>query len=371
MSSLLRFEQLCIILESNYNAAMRDSFLHILICRTDNIGDVVLTLPLAGYLKRRYPGATIDFLCRGYAAPVVRQCRFVDRVIEVETLDDPQAFFAASGIDTVLFVFPDRRLARAAQRAGIRNRVGTSHRLYHWINCNKLAHFSRVHSELHEAQLNFALLRPLGIRFTPALDDIPALFGLSAPRLEQVDALLAPYDFNLILHPKSNGNGREWPLAHYAALARLLQDDPAIRIWITGSAAEGALLQEAGAALLEAPNVGNLCGRFDLAGLSALIGAADGLVASGTGPLHIAAALGGPALGLFPPIKPIDPARWGALGARARSLCATRACGHCKDSAACRCMDAITPAQVAAVVREWQAAKLAGAGVRAAGTGAP
>ena len=91
-------------------------FSHVLICRTDNIGDVVLTLPLAGFLKREYPGVRIDFLCRAYAAPVVRQCRFVDQVIALETLADRQAYFAASGVDTVIFAYPDRRLAQAAKR---------------------------------------------------------------------------------------------------------------------------------------------------------------------------------------------------------------------------------------------------------------
>jgi ADP-heptose:LPS heptosyltransferase len=51
---------------------------HLLICRTDNIGDVVLTLPVAGYLKQRFPGIRIGFLCRSYAAPLVRCCDAVD-----------------------------------------------------------------------------------------------------------------------------------------------------------------------------------------------------------------------------------------------------------------------------------------------------
>ncbi len=328
---------------------------HILICRTDNIGDVVLTLPLAGYLKQRMPGVRIDFACRAYAAPVVRQCRFIDRVIGLEPGDDPAALMRGAPYDTVIFAFPDRRLARAARRAGIANRVGTSHRLYHWIECNRLAHFSRVRSPLHEAQLNFALLRPLGIDHTPELVELAALFGVSAPSLPAVAALRAQAPFNVILHPKSNGNGREWPLTHYTALARLLQAVPEIRLWITGSAAEGSLLAREAAALLAMPNVLNLCGQFDLEGLCALIGAADGLVASGTGPLHMAAALGRPTLGLFPPIKPIDPGRWGALGVQAQSLCAPAACLTCTGSGQCACMDAISAEQVAAHVLAWHA----------------
>jgi ADP-heptose:LPS heptosyltransferase len=335
---------------------MRIHLSNILICRSDNIGDVVLTLPLAGYLKRHFPGVRISFLCRSYAAPVVQQCRFVDQVIALESLDDPVRHFAQAGYDAVIFAYPDRRLAQAARRAGVPHRVGTSHRLQHWVNCNRLAHFSRTRSPLHEAQLNFALLRPLGIACSPALEDIPALYGLNAPQRPDVAALRARAPFNLILHTKSNGNGREWPLERYTELARLLQAEPDIHLWLTGSAAEGALLAREAGALLALPNVLDLCGQFDLAGLVALIGAADGLIASGTGPLHVSAALGRPTLGLFPPTRPIDPARWGALGSRARSLCAATPCASCSGPGACACMYAISARQVADVVLEWHAA---------------
>ena len=331
------------------------SLARILICRTDNIGDVVLTLPLAGYLKQLLPGVQIDFLCRAYAAPVVRQCRFIDQVLAIEAQPDPQRMFADGGYDTVIFAFPNRRLAQAARRARVANRVGTSHRLYHWLSCNRLAHFSRVRSPLHEAQLNFELLRPLGIDHIPALDEIAALYGLAAPHLPEADALRELAEFNLILHPKSNGNGREWPLARYAELAQLLYSDPGISLWVTGSPAEGELLAREAPDLLAMPNVRNLCGHFDLAGLTALIGAADGLIASGTGPLHMGAALGRPVLGLFPPIKPIDPARWGALGAQAQSLCADERCATCTGKESCACMQAIGAAEVAGVVRRWRA----------------
>ena len=327
----------------------------ILICRTDNIGDVVLTLPLAGYLKQRFPQAQIDFLVRAYAAPVVRQCRFVNQVLAIEEHGDHRRMFVEGEYDTVIFAFPNRRLAQAARRARVANRVGTSHRLFHLFSCNRLAHFSRVKSNLHEAQLNFMLLKPLDMGHIPSLAEIPALYGLEAPRLHDVDLLAAQAPFNVILHPKSNGNGREWPLARYTELARLLEQDRGVCLWVTGSAAEGELIARGAPELLAMPHVRNLCGRFDLAGLTALIGAADGLVASGTGPLHMGAALGRPVLGLFPPIKPIDPARWGALGAQARNLCAAERCATCTGAERCTCMQAISAEQVAAVVLDWRA----------------
>jgi ADP-heptose:LPS heptosyltransferase len=326
----------------------------ILICRTDNIGDVVLTLPMAGYLKQLIPGVKVDMLCRGYAAPVVNCCRFIDRTLALEDVEVDR-LFEEERYDTVIFAFPHRALGRAARRAGVPNRVGSSHRLHHWLTCNRLAHFSRVRSRLHEAQLNFALLKPLGIDHAPALADIPPLYGLQAPRSAEAAELFDAAPFNLILHPKSNGNGREWPLQRFAELAAELRRDPGITIWVTGSRAEGELLAREAASLLACPNVRNLCGRVDLRGLVALIGMADGLIASGTGPLHISAALGRNTLGLFPPIQPIDIARWGALGANAMSLSGERRCDTCTGAQACTCMAAISPAQVADVVMRWRA----------------
>ncbi len=339
----------------------------ILICRTDNIGDVVLTLPLAGYLKQLLPGVRVDVLCRAYAAPVVSCCSFVDRTLRLEELDVDR-LFEEEDYDTVIFAFPHRALGRAARRARVPNRVGSSHRLHHWWTCNRLAHFSRVRSRLHEAQLNFALLKPLGIDYVPALRDICGWYGLQAPRLQEVDELFRAAPFNLVLHPKSNGNGREWSLERYTELAATLARDPGIAIWITGSRAEGELLARDAQALLASPNVHNLCGRFDLRGLVALIGSADGLIASGTGPLHMAAALGRNTLGLFPPVQPIDIARWGALGTNATSVSGERQCDSCTGAQSCVCMAAISAGQVADVVFQWRDAARRHAGKRITAT---
>jgi ADP-heptose:LPS heptosyltransferase len=325
---------------------------HILICRTDNIGDVVLTLPLAGYLKQRFPEARIGFLCRAYAAPMVCLCKALDYVVESDTLKDAASEFAKSDIDTILFAKPDKVLAAAAKKAGIKHRVGTSHRWFHWLYCNRLAHFSRVKSDLHEAQLNFALLKPLGIDHIPTLEEIPPLYQLSAPPFHG-EPKPEPQQLNIAIHPKSNGNGREWPLAHYTELAKLLQQHENIRLWITGSEREGKLIADQAPELLAQPNVGNTCGKFTLDELTAFIHACDGLIASGTGPMHLSAALGQRTLGLFPPIRPIDPGRWGALGRKAQVLVKPTGCGTCSNPSDCACMRNITPDDVAQVVLAW------------------
>ncbi|PFH10912.1 ADP-heptose:LPS heptosyltransferase [Collimonas sp. PA-H2] len=329
---------------------------HILICRTDNIGDVVLTLPLTAYIKQHFPEIKISFLCRAYAAPVVRYCTTVDAVIEMESLSDPAAFFAQSDIDTVIFAQLDKRLAVAAYKARVPVRIGNAYRTwFNWWYCNRPVHFTRGGSDSHEAQLNFKYLRPLGIRHVPKLAEIPAMYHFKIPHEAALDQMLQPYRFNLIFHPKSNGHGREWPSDYFVQLARSLVRQPDIHVWVTGSAAEGQWLAEHASELLQLPNVSNVCGQLTLAQLACFINAADGLIASGTGPLHMSAAFGQRTIGLFPTARSMHPGRWGALGRRAQSLSQTVNCAGCKIKHAmtCECMRSITPEQVEKIVLEW------------------
>lgn len=327
-----------------------------LICRTDNIGDVILTLPITAYLKQRFPSVKISFLCRAYAAPVVEYCRTVDEVIAFESLTDPVAFFANSDIDTVIFAQPDKILAIAAHRAGILNRIGNVHRgLFNWLHCNRRLHFTKGRSENHEAQSNFKYLRPLGINYLPDRNAIPALYEFDIPLDPSIDCLLRPDQFNLIIHPKSNGHGREWPISHYVALAQLLSKNPHIALWVTGSAAEGNWITTQAPELLQLPNVTDVCGKFTLQQLASFIQAVDGLIASGTGPLHMSAAFGQRTIGLFPGARTMNPGRWGALGVRAQSLSQQRECPGCKTKHAmtCDCMKNISPDAVGKIVLTW------------------
>ena len=327
---------------------------HLLISRTDNIGDVVLTLPIATFLKRRNPLLKIDFLCRRYAAPIARACSAIDTVIELETLEDPKTYLTQLNIDTILFCKPDKRLAYAAKKAKIQNRIGTQRRYFNWFSCNRWVYLRKKNSPLHEAQLNFKLLRPLGIDYIPDRKEIPGLYGITPPLRENITKRLSQTQFNIILHPKSNGHGREWPITHYSHLARLLCSYPDIHLWVTGSQEEGAWIELHAPELIKMPHVTSVCGQWTLEELTAFIYKADGLVASGTGPLHIAAALGKPTLGLFPPCPPIHPERWAPLGTQAQFLCQASSCSKCIKATTCVCMDKITPIAVTDIILQWK-----------------
>lgn len=335
---------------------------HILICRTDNIGDVVLTLPMAQRLHELNPGARISLLCRSYVADVAKLSSCIDEVVVLEDIEqDPVAFFKNSDIDTVIFAQPNRMLVHAAFRAGIRNRIGNARqKLYLMLFCNRWVRFSKRLTDHHEAQINFEFLKPFGDDAIPTLEEVSHYQHFDLPTPDQgMSSLLCGEHFNLIFHPRSNGHGREWPVEHFEQLARLLATDHRIRIWLTGSAAEGEWLHANAASLLAQPNVTDMCGRFSLQQLAVFINESDALIASGTGPLHLSGALGKHTIGVFPPTRPMHPGRWAALGEHSVNLCSSHACAECatNTSRTCNCMKEISPEQTAQIVLQWSQEK--------------
>ncbi|MFN3875965.1 MAG: glycosyltransferase family 9 protein [Flavobacteriales bacterium] len=299
---------------------MRPSIDHIILSRTDSIGDVMLTLPMSGLLKSRMPATRITFLCRRYTLPVLRCCAHVDAAIALEDIA-PSAPLPPA--DAIVHVFPSRPVARMALSARIPLRIGTSHRWWHWLACNRLVRFSRRRSALHEAQLNLKLLRPLGIDEEPSLEALHALSGFSPPAPDDAArAFLRDDRINVVLHPLSKGSAVEWGLERFARLIEAL-DPSRHHAIITGTASEADRYR---ASLpLRLPHVSDAGGRLGLHQLIGLIGSSQALVACSTGPLHIASACGIRAIGLYSPMRPIHPGRWGPMGPRAVALTAPAA----------------------------------------------
>lgn len=324
---------------------------NLIISRTDGIGDVILTLPVAGLMKKLHPGLKITFVGRSYTAPVIAACEHIDSFVDWDevsrhTTREKIEYFRALQADAIVHVFPDSELARIAYQSDIPLRVGTSHRFHHWLYCNRLVSVGRKNSPLHEAQLNIRLFKPLGVRETPPLAELISLTGLTRPaELDETFASwLDPGRFNLILHPKSKGSAREWGLDNFSTLIRLLPKER-YKIFISGSSDDGIALQ----GQLEAwgSAVADITGRMPLAQFIAFINRADGLVAASTGPLHIAAALGKAAVGLYAPMRPIHPGRWAPLGPRAGHLVLDKECRQCRHDRRCACIEGIRPEDVA------------------------
>lgn len=328
----------------------------IILSRTDSIGDVVLTLPMAGALKRYLPECTVIFLGSNYTREIVSLSSNVDEFLswdDITKVDEPKGkkLFADVQADAIIHVFPKKEIAKLAAKAGIAQRMGTTGRFYHYLYCNKLVRFSRRKSDLHEAQLNFKLLKPLIGEVNPSLDEIESYYGLEVSgELDRNWSSLIDKDrFNLILHPKSKGSAREWPLADYSRLISALPEK-SFKVFISGTTDEGKLLES----FLEEnkEKITDLTGKLSLSEFIRFINLADGLVAASTGPLHIAAALGKLAIGIYPPIRPMHPGRWAPIGNNAHYAVVEKECNDCRKSLDCHCMAEVTADQVSKLIIE-------------------
>ena len=316
----------------------------IIISRTDSIGDVVLTLPMAGVIKKFYPNSKILFLGKTYTKSVVELSKYVDEFINWDELQKNQnavAVLKNYKADVFIHVFPNKEIAKLVKATKIPLRIGTFGRLHHILTCNKKILFTRKKSDLHESQLNLKLLSPLGIAQHFELYELAMLYGFEKiPLLKpELQSLIGPNRFNLILHPKSKGSAKEWGLNNYLALTKLLPKDQ-FKIFISGTEEEGKLI---GNTFNFDENIVSLIGKLNLTDFIAFIAKTDGLIAASTGPLHIAAALNKKAIGLYSPKRPIHPDRWKPVGQHAQAVVFDTNCEKCSKGLDCDCISKITP----------------------------
>lgn len=316
---------------------------NIIISRTDSIGDVVLTLPVATVLKEHFPAIKIGFIGRAYTKPVIEACESVDEFIDADDFLHKAVTVLGEKPEAIVHVLPNPAIAMRAKKLKIPLRVGTTNRIYHWTTCNKLVKLSRKNSTLHEAQLNLKLLQALGIEKDFSLEEVGNSFGLNKiePLPQKLASFINSRKYNLILHPKSQGNGREWGLENFIHLVNLLDTDK-FEIFISGVEKERDLLQPVFNTVGE--KVTDITGLMNLNEFMSFIAASDGLIASGTGPIHLAGALGKDAFGIYPPIRPIHPARWAPLGPKAQVFVLDRVCNDCRgNKAGCHCINEVNP----------------------------
>jgi heptosyltransferase-3 len=326
-----------------------------LIVRTDRIGDVILTLPMARVLKRRLPGAHVAMLIQSYTAGLVAADPDIDQVISFDGHSPPIPKLAAElrrgRFDVVFHTHPRPRLALASALAGIPVRVGTGYRWYSFL-FNRRVYEHRKDAARHELEYNLSLLGAVGIG-TP-WGEINPRIAVDRALGEKARAALAatgvrPGTKFAILHPGSGGSARDWCPEHFAALASMLADRGGLAVVITGGKGEEGLVSRV---LSKCPaGVRSIVGSLDILEYAALAKMASLFVANSTGPLHIAAAVGTPVIGLYPQIRPLSAARWGPFTDRKIVFTPSgfpERCDRCtgKRGAACECMDSIRPADV-------------------------
>ena len=282
----------------------------ILVVSLDNLGDLVFASALFPPLAERFPGARLGVWCKTYTADIAALIPKVSVVIAADPFWDrapgrgkgrlwPFARSVAAvrreRFDVAVLASAPWRTAAATALSGIPVRVGRARRRNaRWLT-HVLAAEDRRRPVLAEME---RLLDPLGVPRQPlryALDPAPLEPRQRALARALPDAPVA------VLHAFASKRDRCVPLREWAALARALAARDFAVLW-AGSA--GELDEVRALAADDAWRYVDRLGDGSLADTAALLSGARLFVGHDSGPMHVAAALGVPTVGVFAPGEP-------------------------------------------------------------------
>lgn len=327
---------------------MIDKPKNILIVRTDRIGDVILTLPLAGIIKKVYADSRITFLVREYTKNIVSNHPFIDEVIVINESKNKVSFFdnveiiKSKKFDVCIVARPSFVIAIILFFSGIKNRIGTGYRSYS-LFFNQRVYEHRKTAEHHELEYNVNLLNKIGIKNSVSEENVCYDLTVDYGALQKVIQLLLDEKVDLqkriiIVHPGSGGSSVDLPVEKFIELVNKLDDDN-FQIILTGNKNEAALCNK----IKSSSKAINFAGKFNLEELTALISKCSIFISNSTGPIHIAAALRKFTVGFYPKIVSCSQERWGPYTSKKLVYVPQIDCKNCtrKQCENLNCMNSI------------------------------
>ncbi|MCU1236196.1 MAG: lipopolysaccharide heptosyltransferase [Candidatus Solibacter sp.] len=270
----------------------------ILAVRLSAMGDIIHTLPAVAWLKQSHPGAHVTWLVEPQWAALLEGNPYIDRVIHMRRKQ-----------------FADLVATRRELRSAPYDFAVDFQGLLKSALAASAAHPAHIYG-FHQSQVRERLAalfysHKTRARATHIVDRNMELAaacagpgGEHAPRIFPLPPGSAECDLPsgefVLASPLAGWKSKQWPIAHYRALAVRLRRDLGIPLVLDGP--PGADFAEAEPAI---PH------HSSIAGLIYVTRRAAAVVGVDSGPLHLAAALGKPGVAIF---GPTDPARNGPYG---------------------------------------------------------
>jgi lipopolysaccharide heptosyltransferase I len=278
----------------------------ILVVRLSAIGDVIHGLPVLNALREAFPTAFLGWVVEGRAATLLEGHPALDALINVPRgwLKSPRAVWQLRGqlrklnFDTTIDVQGLTKSAVAAWLSGAPRRIGfdgaKGRELSRWLNTELVPS-----TATHIVDCNLELLRPLGIESPTVRFELPERAEDRATAERMIRRVGLEKGFVLI-NPGAGWPSKLWPADRFAAVAQHFG-----RTWHLPSVVVWAGKQEQALAHQIVANSQGYAWQApatSLLELASLARRARLFVASDTGPLHLAAAVGTPCVGLFGPM---------------------------------------------------------------------
>lgn len=279
----------------------------IAVLRPNAVGDFIFALPALHALRAAYPAARIIYIGKAWHAEFLRDrpgpiddvavippCPGVGAPLQQEYDEGAVDAFVASmrsaEIDLAVQIYGGGRYANPfIRRLGARLSVGLkaldAEPLDRWIAYASLQNKRLL--LLEAAALAGARSLELGRELEVTERDRTEAAQVMGPATAQPLVLI---------QPGSSDARRRWPASSFARVADVLAAAGAV-IAVHGTAAEAAVVREV-IGHMRHPAF-DLSGKVSLSGLCGLLARSALLVSNDTGPLHLALAVGTPAVGIY------------------------------------------------------------------------
>ncbi len=308
---------------------------NLLVVRTDRIGDVILSLPLAELIKKHFPKCKVTYLLREYTECLAHNHPFIDSILLLKEANGNPLIFEnvkmlrKYNFDSSVIVYPTFQTALIPFLSRIKNIIGTGYRSYSFLFNHKI-YEHRKHAEKHELEYNVNLLKTFGITEAVSRDKVEFHLKVSEESKKKIENLLNETNIEpskpiIIIHPGSGGSSIDLPISSFIKLVEMILEKLDVNLIITGMNSEKEICNQ----LIMNKSIKNFAGKLTLSELIALIDRSEVFVSNSTGPIHIAAALKKNTIGFYPKILSCSSKRWGPYSNKAQVFVPTIDCNNC------------------------------------------
>jgi len=280
----------------------------ILVIKPRAIGDVLLSTIVTPNLRAAFPNAQIDFFTEIAAADVIADNPYISDAVVFHPKKDSFLKLLRrlhrKKYDLVFDLFCNPRTAQMTAATGAALRVGYPFRGRAWAyNIHVPTRADRVHN----TQFNLDALRHLKIPITseevvfPVPDDVRTHMKQVAEQSRTCEGPL------IALNPSGTWQTKRWLLSHFAALGDRLCSERKANVLLLWGPGERRDVEQIASLMEHTPQIAP---ATTIAELGALLASCDYVISNDSGPMHIAAAVGTPTLGIFGPTNPALQGPW-------------------------------------------------------------
>ena len=340
----------------------KENIKRILVIRTDRIGDVIFSTPCVRALRENFPESFIGFLTTPYTKdllldnPDISEVIIYDRSASLWQKLECIKRLRGYKFDLAIILYPVFESAFIAFLSGARFRVGYPLNGSGFLLTTK-ADIKNIYK--HEIETCLAVVRAIGAE---TLDKKPCLRINSEAEKYAEDFFaqnnILSSDLIVGIHPGASREYARWQEEGYAKVADALISNLGAKVILFGGKLDREVINYMLSLMKEMPVVLN--SELNLQQLAALTKRCKVFVGNNSGPIHIAAALGVPAVAIFGNIHPLDSEnKWAPCGeghiiVRRQMDCLDCHPGHCYNH---RCIEMVTVEDVLSAI-EIQIAKI-------------